>query len=207
MDDALLALYPLPPAVSDADVNRGQLAQAFGVSTNTVDKWRVDGMPVEQEGTNGTSYVFRLSHCWAWREARQANERAVKASGDVAAHQLRMHFLNLQEDQPRGYMSAEQRIKEAEAEMKYNLAARARRELIHTAEVEQLTASMASEFRAGVQNLPDWAEREFGLTPAQVMLLIGYCDEICTATANRIEAEHLLTESRASGSRDGEFAL
>lgn len=207
MDNAVLALYPLPKGVSDADVNRGQLAQAFGVSTNTVDKWRVDGMPVEQEGTNGTSYVFRLSYCWAWREARQADERAVKASGDAAAHQLRMHFLNLQENNSRVLMSADQRIKEAEAEMKYNLAARARRELIHAAEVESLLSGMASEFRAGVQNLPDWAERELGLTPPQVTQMIAYCDEILTATANLIEAQYLLTESRAAGSRDGELAL
>jgi phage terminase Nu1 subunit (DNA packaging protein) len=207
MDHVLLATYPLPEGVSDADVNRGQLAQAFGVSTNTVDKWRVDGMPVEQEGTNGQSYVFRLSHCWAWREARQADSMAARASGDQAAHQLRMHFLNLQDNEPRGHLTAEQRIREAEAEMKYNLAARARRELIHSAEVELILSSMASEFRAALQNLPDWAEREFGLSHLHVAKMTSYCDEVLTATANQIEAQHLLADSQNDGYQTGRLAL
>lgn len=194
MESALLARYQLPEGVDDADMNRGQLAQAFGVSTNTIDKWRVDGMPVEQEGTNGTSYVFRLSHCWAWREARTADERAVKAAGDQSAHQMRLHFLNLQEDASPVHLSATQRIAELEAELKYNKAARERRELIHTAEVEPLLASMMGAFRSGVQGLPDWAERELGLTPQQVTTMIAYCDEILNGTANQIEAFHLLKD-------------
>lgn len=207
MDQDLLRRHPLPEGVEDADMNRGQLAQAFGVSTNTIDKWRVDGMPVEQEGTNGTSYVFRLSHCWAWREARVADERAVKAAGDNSAHQLRMHFLGIKEDDGRVVLSASQRIAELEAELKFNKAARDRRELIHVAEVEPLLGSLMGEFRAGVQGLPDWAERELGLTPAQVTTMIAYCDEILNGTAKRIEAFHLMNDQAVYDRLEGELAL
>jgi len=192
MDDEALKAWPLPAGVGDADMNRGQLAQAFGVSTNTIDKWRVDGIPVEQEGANGTAYVFRLSHCWAWREARQAEERATKAAGDTSVHQLRMHFLNLTADVGRVQLSAAQRLAELTAEMAWNRAQRERRELIHVAEVEPLLAALMGEFRAGVQGLPDWAERELGLTPEQVTRMIDYCDEILNGTANRIAAFHML---------------
>lgn len=207
MDEALLVAYPLPKGVDDADMNLGQLAQAFGTSNNTITKWRLDGMPVEQEGTNGQSYVFRLSHCWAWRAAKQADEKSARAAGDQAAHQLRMHFLNLQDQDSRPLLSARQRMDELDAELKYNIAARQRRELIHSTEVEAILSSIAAEFRAGLQNLPDWAERELGLTTAQVTKMIGYCDEVLNATANMIEAQHLLSDTRAEEATAGELAL
>ena len=194
MDDAVLKQHPLPAGVDDTEMNRGQLAQAFGVSTNTIDKWRQDGMPVVQEGTNGQSYVFQLSHCWAWREARQADERAAKAAGDSSVQQLRMHFLGLNDQSPRAHLTASQRLAEAQAEMAWNKAANERRELVHVAEAEQVLADVFTKFRAGVQGLPDWAERTLGLSPSQVSELISYCDGVLDSTASQLEAAHLADE-------------
>jgi phage terminase Nu1 subunit (DNA packaging protein) len=191
MDDALLKSYPLPEGVDDNEMNRGQLATAFGVSTNTIDKWIREGMPVVQEGTNGQSYVLRLSECWAWREAGRADDRAKKAAGDSSVQQLRMHFLGLNDDIPRVHLSASQRLTEAQAEMAWNKAARDRRELIHLSEAEQLLSDVFGRFRSGLQGLPDWAERTLGLTPPQMEELIAFCNGVLDSTANEIEADHL----------------
>lgn len=191
MDDAVLKLYPLPEGVDDSDMNRGQLAQAFGVSTNTIDKWRTDGMPVVQEGTNGKSYVFRLSECWAWRESVVADERQAKVQGDLSVQQLRMHFLGLEEETPRAVMTPAQITAMADAEMRWTKAARDRRELVHTAEVEAALERIFSQFRAALQSLPDWAERELALLPVQVEKVIAHCDQILDGAVREIERSEL----------------
>jgi phage terminase Nu1 subunit (DNA packaging protein) len=201
METSLLAKYPLPPGVDDAEMNRGQLAQAFDVSTNTIDKWRSDGMPVVQEGTNGKSYVFRLSECWAWREAGLEDERSSKASGEASVQQMRMHFLGLEDNTPRASMTPAQIIAMADAEMRWTKAARDRRELVHVSEVEAALEDVFGQFRAALQSLPDWAERELGLNPAQVIQMIGQCDAVLAGVAGQIEAAHLQVEDQPELSR------
>ena len=192
MDDAVLRSHPLPKGVDDNEMNRGQLAAAFGVSTNTIDKWIREGMPVVQEGTNGRNYILRPSECWAWREAGRAEDRARKVAGDSSVQQLRMHFLGLHDDEaPVTHLSAAQRLTEAQAELAWNKAARDRRELIHLSEAEQLLSDVFGKFRSGLQGLPDWAERVLGLTPPQMEELISYCHGVLDSTANEIEADHL----------------
>lgn len=194
IDQAILARYRLPKGVDDSEMNRGQLAQAFGVSTNTIDKWRSDGMPVVQEGTNGQSYVYQLSQCWAWREARLADEKASKALGDHSAQQLRMHFLGLDNSVPRAHLSAAQRLAEAQAEMAWNKAAVDRRALMLVTDCEALLTDVFSDFRVGVQGLPDWAEREMALSVVQTSALIRYCDQLLVGTAERLAAAHLVED-------------
>jgi phage terminase Nu1 subunit (DNA packaging protein) len=53
----------------EPELNRGQVASVFGVSENTIDKWRQKGMPVQTEGGNGIAYGFSISACREWYEA------------------------------------------------------------------------------------------------------------------------------------------
>jgi hypothetical protein len=47
-------------------LNRTQIAQALGVSTSTVDRWRREGMPHATKGDGKRE--FNLSACEAWRD-------------------------------------------------------------------------------------------------------------------------------------------
>jgi hypothetical protein len=77
-DRALVAKYPMPKGGPDAEVNKNLLGAALDVSTTTIDKWLVlpeaERIPFVERGTNGRSYVFRLSVAYAWRMARDAQD-------------------------------------------------------------------------------------------------------------------------------------
>ncbi len=94
---ALVAKYPMPKGVPDAEVNKNLLGAALDVSTTTIDKWLVlpeaERIPFVERGTNGRSYVFRLSVAYAWRMARDAQEAATRQHAEDATAQLRMEFL------------------------------------------------------------------------------------------------------------------
>ena len=74
--------------LGERGLNKSQLARALNVSEPTVDRWIGDGMPVLSAGTNGRSYEFQLSECFAWRKAREA-ERAAVAGRARHAHRKR----------------------------------------------------------------------------------------------------------------------
>src|SRR5688572_4390131 len=84
------ASYPLPNGVTDAVLNRDQLARALGVSLPTIDRWIGDGMPMLQDGRNGRAYQFQLSACWAWKCGRDAEDKAADDAAEDAIRQLRL---------------------------------------------------------------------------------------------------------------------
>ena len=89
----LVEQYPLPKTVDDVVLNRDDLAQAMGVSINTVSQWIGNGMPVLQEGGNGKAYELRLSQCWAWRQATQAAEERRSAEISKAVQAMRLELV------------------------------------------------------------------------------------------------------------------
>ncbi|MGA0617566.1 hypothetical protein [Paracoccus sp. KR1-242] len=187
-----LARYPLPDGVEDdgTPLNRVQLAAAFRVSVNAVTDWVNKGMPVMSSGQNGVAYEFRLLHCWAWRQDRDDRTRATKLRADELASQAALAFRNLDEDQAEeeGHLSADELRKLSEAEYHRNRVAEQRGDLLRADRVRALTEDMLVAFGTAMDNLPDFAEMNFGLTATQVAQLEEYCDQV------RGEAKRLIEE-------------
>jgi phage terminase Nu1 subunit (DNA packaging protein) len=174
----LVAAYPLPDHISDEVLNRSQIARALGTSDNTVTKWLAKGMPCLEEGGNGRDYSFQLSQCYAWRMQVLEEERIAKSKSDAAAEQMALLFRN--DDDPDGVdgkvLSADEIIKESEADYRRNKAAEMRRELVRAGRVRELFEDILVQTRTQIVSLVDFAEMEFGLTPEQVRVMQLRCD-------------------------------
>lgn len=186
-----VARYPLPDGVTDdgSPLNRAQLAKAFAVSENTITKWLGLGMPVLSTGQNGVSYEFRLSHCWAWRQDRDDRARAAKLRGDQLAAQAALAFRNLDDDQAEeeAELTADDLRKWSEAEYHRNRVAEQRGDLLRADRMRALIEDMIVTFGAAMDNLPDFAEMNFGLSAQQVAQLQDYCDELRLEVRRQIE--------------------
>ncbi|PTX38711.1 DNA packaging protein Nu1 [Gemmobacter caeni] len=195
VDDVLrdmLDRFPLPHGVQDADCNQEEIAQALNTTVTTVAKWiKQDGMPVVQAGGNGKAYVLRLSHCWAWRRAREADQdlRARHNKAQVVA--LQASFLGLEMDDPQASMTPQQRREAAMADIAWSKAAHMRRQLVPLADVVDLYEAIAKIVRDGLEALPDRLERELSLKPDQVSDVSRAGADILRAMADRIEEEEL----------------
>lgn len=66
-------------------VNRGQLADVFGMSLPTVDAWLRAGCPFDQRGASGKEWIFDTADVARWREQRAADEAAGTDVQDEAA--------------------------------------------------------------------------------------------------------------------------
>lgn len=185
--------YPLPEGLTDGLLNRGQLAVAFGVSENTITKWMSQGLPVESQGTNGQAYEFRLSHCWAWRQDRDDRARAERARGDALAAQAALAFRGPDEDAPEDEhrLTAREVNEWSEALYKRNRVAEQRGDLVRTERVKALLEGLLIQVRTAVYTMPDYAEREFGLTTAQTARMQERCDEVLIEMRNAIARELL----------------
>lgn len=176
------------PAAAEAEplLNRAQIAQIFDVSENTIDKWRSKGMPCAREGGNGVSYGFSAKDCRAWYEEHKAAQEAERRAADDFVAQQRMEFLGLKKDDQKAGLSPAQMRELAQAELVWMQAAERRRALVQVDEIVELLDQIFGEMRAGLDNLPDWMEREFSLTGEQVERVVGYCDGILKATQEAI---------------------
>lgn len=56
------------------EINSGELAEFFGVTTNTGRLWRKSGMPIESEGGRGTGNVFDSAEVIRWLIAQRTAE-------------------------------------------------------------------------------------------------------------------------------------
>lgn len=203
----LTTQYPLPEGVIDAQVNRGQLSGAFNVSTNTIDKWRKDGMPVLQDGTNGQSYVFQLSECWAWRENEIAGKRQRDEDAETAVRQLRMTFLNRgdRDDEHSGMSPVEARS-HAEAELRLNQVGRERGELVYVSDVTDGIEAIFTDIREVLQSLPDWMERETAMDADTVDALTRRCDAALEGLAENIAERFAVDMDADMDDGDGRMA-
>jgi hypothetical protein len=73
-------------------------------------------------------------------------------------------------------LTAEQIIKESQADYSRNKAAEARRDLVRAARVRESFEDMLIVVRTQIVSLVDFAEMEFGLTPEQVRKMQVRCD-------------------------------
>ncbi|MER5173810.1 DUF1441 family protein [Thioclava kandeliae] len=183
------ALYPLPDGLADGVMNRAQLAIAFNVSENSVTKWVGQGMPVLTAGQNGVSYEFQLSHCYAWRMARNEQSRATKASREAHAMQASLAFRNLDEEQEEeeGGLTAKQLREWSEAEYHRNRVAEQRGELVRAARVSELLEDLIGVVATALGTMPDHLERDLGLGVEEVAKVEARCDKVVMKMRERIE--------------------
>lgn len=184
---ALLAAHPLPDGLADADMNQDEIASAFSKTVNTVAKWTKAGMPFVQEGGPGRSYVFRLSHCWAWVQDRDARQRAQERHNAAQVSALQARFLGLDLDEPQAALSPKDRREMAQADLVWNQAARLRRNLVPLDDVTDLCESLLTIMRESWDGLADRLERELSLTPVQVAAVQRAAVDAMNATRARIE--------------------
>lgn len=207
-----VARWPLPEGAQDGVLNRTQLAQAFSVSENTITKWMQLGMPVLSTGQNGVAYEFKLSHCWAWRQERDDTARAIRAKGDQLAAQAALAFRNVDEEEAaqEGHMTAKEVHEWAVAQYHRDRVAEMRGDLVRASRVLTLFEETLNAVRTAVYTLPDYAEREFGLTAKQVATLQGRCDQVLIEMRNAIEREALGSGTVVPldrGTQQGELAI
>lgn len=165
----MIEANPLPDGVVDALANRSQIGLALQVSENTITKWIGQGMPVHKEGGNGREYKFQLSHCYAWRMARDAQLQMEKKKADQAAAQMSMLFRNHDAEDPNdGLLSAEDVIRESQADVMRNKAAEMRGELVRAHRTKATMEDALMTFRNFAITMVDFAEMEFGLNPDEV---------------------------------------
>lgn len=170
--------YPLPKGVEDAELNRAQLAAAFGTSANTIDRWREDGMPVLQEGTNGQAYVFQLSECWAWKAERDDARKDASEKAERAVQQMRMELVGGSVGETDMALSNKERKEIYEVTVAYDRLAKERGDLIPRKEVVDLFNKVLGEIRSGIIGLPDILARDAGLTGKQAEQAVAATDEL-----------------------------
>ncbi len=188
----LVAKYPLPEGVPDALVNKNLLAAALDVSTTTIDKWLVlpedDRIPFVERGTNGRSYVFRLSVAFAWRQAREAAEAVQRQASEDASAQLRMALTGGSiQDQARMALSPKEQAEALKVEQAWILAAHARREFIRADEAAQQFEAVLAAIRDTMDAAPDKLARELGLGGAEVEAMQKIIDATMLDAVARVE--------------------
>jgi phage terminase Nu1 subunit (DNA packaging protein) len=169
----------LPAGVADAVLNRRQLADAFNTSENTIDAWIGKGMPVLERGSNGRSYSFQLSDCWAWRQGQRQAEQERTEQAEHAVRQLRLMLLggSAGDDGVRA-LSPKERAELYAAETQYTRLLQARGELIPAAEVAAALEGVFDLVRAAILAMPDRLARELSLDGAQVERAVRIGDDI-----------------------------
>lgn len=190
--------YPLPDGQPDEVVNKRQLAVAFNVSENSLDKWiQKPGFPILEGGANGVPYKFQLSQVWAWRKATSEQRRQEDLRVDAAVHQLRMTLLNAEPDSEAVRLSAKDRQEEYRAEAQFLATARARRSLVPTQDVLSLLERLFRVMSDGLDSQPDRIARELGLDGATTEKLVRLNDELIANMRALIEAEMLSERDEA----------
>ena len=181
------------PATADPEplLNRAQIASIFFVSENTIDKWRLKGMPVQREGGNGRAYQFKSSACKAWYHETQARAAEEKRKTEEFVAQQRMAFLGLDKQDQKAGLSPAQMRELAQAELVWMQAAERRRALVQVDEMVDLLDLVFTEVRAGLDGQPDWLEREFALSGEDVERVVGFNDDLLRSIQAAIEAAAL----------------
>lgn len=182
----LVARWPLPAGVPDALVNKADLAHALRVSEVTVGKWQQKGLPAEAEGTNGRSWLFRLSLAYAWVEDMRARDGQARLQAREAAGQLALALTGGTISAADGMTIREQR-ETMELVLLRNRAAREQGELMHRDEVVDLFEQAFATIRDALDALPDRLGRELGLSGAEIEVAERSCDAALAMAAAQVE--------------------
>lgn len=121
--------------------NKAECAEFFGVSLPTIEAWIRKGLPVEQKGSKGVSWVIDLLVAAEWRFAGR--------SGD---------------DQDPESMEPQDRKAWYDGETKRRDLQIKDRELIPAQDVERVIATAFAAIASDVRAIPDNLERKHGIS-------------------------------------------
>lgn len=127
--------------------NKAGVAEWFGVSITSVDRWVLRGCPFVQKGERGVSWVFDLLAVAEWKFGRQ--EGTVDPSG----------------------MTPKDRLDHYRAERERLKLEQETGSLIPAAEVESVTAEAMKTLAQTLDTLPDVLERDAGLSGETVQIV------------------------------------
>lgn len=175
--EQLTKAHPLPNGVPDAVLNRSELAEFFGTSANTITEWIKAGMPVLRQGTNGTAYEFQASHCWAWKQNRDAALAADRQAAQETIAAMRLALTGGESGDSIQALPPKERREIIDLETAQERWKRERNMLLPREDVLELLESVLRLFRDGISNLPDYLEKRAGLTPDQTDSLIGASED------------------------------
>lgn len=190
----LLQKHPLPEGVQDADMNQDEVAKALSTTINTIAKWiklTEHPMPVVQGGGPGKPYVLRLSHCWAWKCAKDAAENNRTAHNQAQISMLQAQYLNVDVNDDMARLTGKQQRELSDAAIRHAQAGQLRRQLVEVSELIPLMESVLEAMRDGMKSTPDRLERELSLKPEEVALVERVCDDVLNAVADAIERAEL----------------
>jgi phage terminase Nu1 subunit (DNA packaging protein) len=170
--------FPLPDGVADAVLNKSQLARALNVSEPTIDRWIGDGLPVLTAGTNGRSYEFQLSECFAWRKAREAEREAENDAAERAVQEMRLALVGGKAGTTEQALPPRERRELYAAEREWMAMAQARGELVRFDDVVDVLDGALAAVRAALEAMPDRLGRELSLTTPQVLVAVRLADDI-----------------------------
>lgn len=196
-----VARYPLPDGLPDGVLNRTEMAIAMNVSENTITKWTSQGMPMIGAGSNGRSYEYQLSQCYAWRMHRSAQAESEQSQRNKLAQQAALAFRNLddgEEDESQG-LTAKGVREWSEAELRRMTVAERRGELMRTNRVRQAFEDIFVATQGTFSTFPDFMERELGLTAKEVATVQDYCDQ------QLIELRRSISEAVETGGHVADF--
>jgi phage terminase Nu1 subunit (DNA packaging protein) len=186
MQEEIRIRFPLPDGVPDAVLNKGEVADFFGVSAPTVEAWVGDGMPALKRGTNGSPWEFEASAIWAWKCARDhgAQVKSDEARRTIEAMRLALTGGSLG-DTIAALPAKEQRELFAVSVERERLM-RIRNQTLERDDVRDFLDTVFSLIRDGVSSLPDRLERDAGLSAKGVDTAIESCDDLLDMVGKRI---------------------
>lgn len=181
------ARYPLPDGVDDCLLNKREVGELLGVSQPTLDAWiRRDGLPFEEEGTNGREWSFRASSVWAWKCARDDGERLRAETARATVEALRLKLVGGKVGDTEMALDPTERARLYAVQRTHYDMMEAAKRLLPRADVEEALADILSLVRDALGAQPDLLEREAGLTAKAVDLVIKANDDLLELMARRI---------------------
>lgn len=184
--DDLVARYPLPDGVNDCVMNREELADALATSLNTVTAWINSGMPVQQTGGQGKAYELRLSHCWAWRQARKAEEDLRSTAVKEAQAAMRLALVGGAAGDSIEALDPKQRREILAAQIEHERFRAQRKQLMRREDVSDLLDQIFALVRDTMDAAPDRVERIEAIPPKAVQAFIEVCDGVVDELHGRI---------------------
>ncbi len=176
--EALVKAYPLPEGVPDAVLNKTEVAEFFQFSEPTIAAWIRDGMPFVEEGTNGRSYKFMASQCWAWRQSKKAGEEQQRSEARAAIEAMRLKLIGGEVGDTIRALPPKERQQLYDVEAAHLKLCRERNQTLQREDVSEVMTEVLRLCRDGVNQLPDVLEREVNLGPKAVAVAIQHCDTV-----------------------------
>lgn len=174
--------------------NRQEIADLIGVTVVTIDRWIAAGMPVEETGGNGRPYRIDPEAVISWRKDRDAEEQKRAEAVEQRKRDLQDSF-DLRGGSAEGAdaLNLSERARYYEAEAQRIKVAKLRGELIEVSRLQVSIDRLFGFLADQIQALPDRLERDCGLPPEAVELVVKTVNEwqeqLADDTATMITAD------------------